>query len=265
MSRTLFGKLLRRGPRPRPRTVRPALPDDIQAIRQRALLGHHLEQVLWGKVLLNSQFMPPDPKAALVWFRMAADAGYGPAHNMLGRCSHFGWGCPRSLEDAGQHYARAAQLGDNWGRYNLAILTMRGLGRPQDLPTAFALFRTGAEAGHAKSMNIMARFYEEGWVVNQDRAMARQWYHRSAQEGDYRGQHNYATLLAEAGDVQQALHWWEQALPDATPDVLLAVERILPQLGKAVPADFATKVATRLEQALRERETARQNDDSCEP
>ncbi|MFT8674360.1 MAG: tetratricopeptide repeat protein [Acetobacter sp.] len=260
MPRTLFGKILRRGGKARPRAEQPALPDDIETIRQRALLGHHLDQVLWGKILLNSAFTPPDPQAALVWFRMAANAGFGPAHNMLGRCSHFGWGCPRSLDDAGQHYAKAAQLGDNWGRYNLAILTMRGLGRAQDLPAAFALFRTGAEAGHAKSMNIMARFYEEGWVVTQDRAMARDWYRRSAEEGDYRGRHNYATLLAEAGDVQQALQWWELALPDATPDVVLALQRILPELGGAVPTGFAEKVAARLERALLERSTAHKND-----
>ena len=263
MLRTLFSKLRRWRAKPRSRAAPAVLPDDIQAIRQRALLGHHLEQVLWGKILLNSEFMPPDPKTALVWFSMAANAGYGPAHNMLGRCSHFGWGCPRSLDDAARHYRRAAELGDNWGRYNLAILAMRGLGQTQDLPAAFSLLRAGAEAGHAKSMNIMARFYEEGWVVKQDRRIAGEWYRRSAQAGDYRAQHNYATMLAEAGDVRQALHWWTLALPEATPDVLVALQRILPELGDAVPPDFGQKVAVRFKQALRERATAHRNDSSA--
>lgn len=111
----------------------PPLPEQIDAIRQRAIGGHLLDQVLWGKILLRSEYVPSDPHRALVWFTMAANAGYGPAHNMLGRCHHFGWGCEKNLQQAAHHYETAARLGDEWGRYNLGILTMRGLGMPRDL------------------------------------------------------------------------------------------------------------------------------------
>lgn len=70
---------------------------------------------------------------------------------------------------------------------------------PQNLKQALLLFQTAAQNGHAKSMNILARFLEEGWEIPQDRQAALAWYKRSAEGGDYRGQHNYATALAEAG------------------------------------------------------------------
>ncbi|GAN68791.1 tetratricopeptide repeat protein [Acetobacter orleanensis] len=216
------------------------LPEQIDAIRQRAISGHHLEQVLWGKVLLNSAYVRSDQAQALVWFTIAANAGYGPAHNMLGRCHHFGWGCEKNLQQAAQHYETAARLGDEWGRYNLGILTMRGLGMPQDLKKALRLFTTAAHNGHAKSMNLLARFLEEGWETPQDKAAALVWYRKSAEGGDYRGCHNYATALADAGRIQDALRWWRQALPEATSDILLAMDRALSRLGKAAdPALFA--------------------------
>lgn len=240
---TSFLKRLFRKKRQTTHKVSLPLPDHIQAIYQKAANGHLLEQVLWGKILLNSVFIPPDPAQAYTWFSIAAQAGYGPAHNMLGRCHHFGWGTNKDLHKAAQHYAAAATKGDKWGRYNLAILHMRGLGMPQDLPTAFSLFQTGAQDGHAKSMNIIARFYEEGWVVEKNQARAVDWYRRSAESGDYRGCHNHATILAEQGQLSQALVWWQKALPEATSDILLAMNRTLAAFDH--PAAQTLLLATR--------------------
>lgn len=209
------------------RPAPPPLPDHVQAIYQKAANGHLLEQVLWGKILLNSVFVPADPAQAFSWFSIAAQTGYGPALNMLGRCYHFGWGVEENLPEAADYYAKAAAAGDEWGRYNLAILHMRGLGMARNLAKAFQLFQIGAHNGHAKSMNIMARFYEEGWVVKKNQITAFEWYRRSAEKGDYRGCHNYATILAERGQLPEALDWWQQALPDATSDILLAMQHTL--------------------------------------
>lgn len=232
------------------RSKRPAavsLPDHVQAIFQKAANGHLLEQVLWGKILLNSVFMPPDPAQAFTWFSIAAQTGYGPAHNMLGRCYYFGWGVDKNLPQAVHHYAKAAESDDDWGRYNLAILYMRGIGVERDLPRAFQLFQTGAHNGHAKSMNIMARFYEEGWVVEKQSATAIDWYRRSAESGDYRGCHNYATILAEQGHLLAALDWWERALPEATPDILMAMSQALPIIEHPKAGNLLLTVRERLQ------------------
>lgn len=229
------------------RPAQPPLPEHVQAIYQKAANGHLLEQVLWGKILLNSVFVPPDPAQAFAWFSIAAQTGYGPAHNMLGRCHHFGWGTDKNLLTAAKHYAKAAKAGDEWGRYNLAILHMRGLGMPRDLVTAFQLFQTGAHNGHAKSMNIMARFYEEGWVVEKNQTTAFDWYRRSAESGDYRGCHNHATILVEQGELLQAFEWWQKALPDATSDILLAMNRTLSAFDHPTAQTLLRAVKERLQ------------------
>ncbi|EHH67042.1 tetratricopeptide repeat protein [Gluconobacter morbifer] len=231
---------------PSPQTAPSVLPPQIEEIREKALKGHHLEIVLWGKVLLDSVHVPKDPVAALEWFTIAANAGYGSGHNMRGRCFQFGWGCEKNLQEAARCYDAAAQAGDEWGRYNLGILTMRGIGMDQDLRRALTLFRTAAENGHPKSMNLYARFLEEGWEVRQNRTAALDWYRRSAEGGDYRGQHNHATALLDAGHVREALEWWRRAVVDATSDILLAMDRTLTALGPRGDAALLETVHARL-------------------
>lgn len=222
------------------------LPEPIATIRNRAALGYVLEQVQWGQVLLDSTYMPRDPAGALKWFTMAADAGFGPAMNMCGRCSQFGWGCAQDLTNAASWYRKAMEHGDVWGCYNLGILAMRGLGVSTDLAQAVMLFRAGAEAGHAKSMNLLARFMEEGWETPLDPVGALAWYRRSAEEGDYRGQHNYATILAERGDLVTAMEWWRCAVVDATSDILLAMQTHLAALGQQGDPELLEQVRERL-------------------
>ncbi len=224
----------------------PELPDKINAIHIRAMQGHVADQVLWGDILLKSIYLPPDPERARRWYEIAAAAGYAPAHNMVGRCCHFGWGGAVDLDAAARAYARAAALGDLWGNYNLAIMTMRGIGMKVDLPRALALFRSGAERGHAKSMNLLARFIEEGWHTPRNPKLALDWYRRSAEGGDYRGQHNYATALCAMGREEEAYDWWDKAVIDATSDILLAMQRQLAthQTGRAVT--ILDRVAARL-------------------
>ncbi|NHN88822.1 tetratricopeptide repeat protein [Acetobacter conturbans] len=242
----------RRPPEPTP------LPDHIESIRLAALKGDPLAQTQWGQALLSSTFMQGDPTAAAGWFTIAASAGFGPAHNMLGRCYHFGRGVEKNMPKAAEHYEKAAELGDEWGRYNLGILLLRGLGVEADRPRAFILFRDAAQNGHAKSMNLYARFLEEGWEVPQDQQAALSWYRRSAESGDYRGQHNYATALAEAGLVEEALHWWRQAIEDKdmTPDILQAMRRSLTTLGTEGDTALLATVAQRLTTILRKHEDA---------
>lgn len=233
--------------RRRGRETPPPLPDFIEEIRIRAAQGHLPEQVRWGDILLDSIYVPSDRHQARKWYEIAAAAGYAPAHNMLGRCHHFGWGGPIDLQAAASSYETAAHLGDLWGCYNLGIMTMRGIGMPADLRRALDLFRSAAERGHAKSMNLVARFTEEGWHTERNPAEALTWYRRSAEGGDYRGQHNYATALLATGKPAEALDWWRRAAGDATSDVLLAMARTLHSLGPDGDTTLLKQVYDRLE------------------
>lgn len=83
---------------------------------------------------------------------------------------------------------------------------------PQDQPRAYALYRQAAEQGHAKSMNLVGRYHEEGLVVARDLAQAAHWYRRSAEGGDFRGQFSHAAMLSASGRHAEAETWLRRAL-----------------------------------------------------
>ena len=197
--------------------------DPVQAARwllAAARYGLVEAQVVWGQCLLDGRGVARDAQAAFGWFDTAATAGHVPAINMVGRCCERGWGTEVDLSRAVACYRRAADAGYDWGEYNLANMMLRGRGMARDRAGARALFARAAGQGHAKAMNLLGRFWEEGWVGPADPKVAAAWYFRSAQGGDFRGQYNLASLLALHGRVAEAVLWLRRAQQTATPEFL---------------------------------------------
>ncbi|MBO4967456.1 MAG: sel1 repeat family protein, partial [Pseudomonas sp.] len=138
--------------------------------------------------------------------------GHLMARNMLGRCWEHGWGGPVDCTLASLEYRQAAEAGLDWALYNYANLLATGRGVTQDQNAAYQLYRVAAQAGHAKSMNLLGRYLEEGEHCPADKAEACLWYERSARGGDFRGQFSHASVLAEDGNIDDALRWFERAL-----------------------------------------------------
>jgi hypothetical protein len=177
-------------------------------------------QTALGQILLDGHGIAQDRSAAARWFSIAAEAGHAPAINMLGRCHELGWGVPVDLSQAADCYRRASETGLDWGQYNFANLLLRGRGVSRDRQAALALYRSAAEQGHAKSINMLGRFMEEGWEMPRDPQGAADCYRRSAEAGDFRGQYNFASVLALSGDIAQAETWLHRAMQTATPAFL---------------------------------------------
>ncbi|WP_285351816.1 tetratricopeptide repeat protein [Pseudomonas sp. ME-P-057] len=169
-------------------------------------------QALLGQILLDGTGIERDPALALVWFQIAARNGHAMAHNMAGRCYEHGWGCEADAAKAAEHYRLAAEAGLDWGFYNYGNLLATGRGVNKDQARALACYRKAADLGHAKSMNLVGRHMEEGLCCEQDLPAAHEWYRRSAQGGDFRGQFSYASVLADHGDVEEAIVWFNSAL-----------------------------------------------------
>lgn len=205
-------------------------------------------QTALGQVLLDGRGLRANPAHGRAWFAIAAEAGHAPAINMLGRCWERGWGGAVDHLQAAACYARAAALGSDWAQYNLANMKLRGRGVAQDRGEAWRLFNAAAAQGHAKSMNLVGRFLEEGWEVPRDLPAAAAWYRRSAELGDYRGQYNLATLLLRGGHAGEALAWFTRSLADATPDLLAVMAQEL----AGSPVDAIRAVAARAAQRLAE-------------
>jgi TPR repeat protein len=73
-----------------------------------------------------------------------------------------------------------------------------------------------AALGHAKSINIVGGFYEDGWEVDVDMDKALDHYIRAAEGGDFRGQFNAARLLADRGRMDDAVRWLRRVPDTAT-------------------------------------------------
>ena len=201
-------------------------PEDAAAwLRKLAEQGVAEAQVMYGQCLLDGMGVAADPFAALLWFLKAAQTGHAMAENMAGRCYENGWGTQADLTMAAHWYGRSAAQEFDWGLYNLATLLTLGRGIAHNRPRAFALYQKAAEQGHAKSLNIVGGFYEDGWEVEKNLATARGYYVRAAKGGDFRGQFNLGRFLAQEGLAQEALAQFRaarQTAPQAFTDKMLA-------------------------------------------
>jgi len=184
-------------------------------IEAAAACGITQAQVRLGRMLLDGNGVAKDESAAFGFFQQAAEAGDADAQNMLGRCYENGWGIGQDMPLAAVWYAKAVDGGLAWAQYNLGHLLLDGTGVPQDRDAAFTLYMRAAVQGHERAMNLVARCFEEGWGVTRDPAAAREWFRRSAEGGYFRGAFNYASLLADDGNICDATGWFDKAVRSA--------------------------------------------------
>jgi TPR repeat protein len=180
-------------------------------IRSAADCGLIAAQLRLGRMLLEGTGVPRDGSAALAWFRRAAGRGDAEAMNMVGRCLENGWGTTADPRQAAGQYRAAAQRGYDWGEYNFGNMLFDGRGVPCDRTLAVYWYRRAARQGHARAMNLLGRCLEQGWGCDPDLPAAALWYERSAESGYFRGQFNYAAVLAQWGQCASAAGWYLQA------------------------------------------------------
>jgi len=106
-------------------------------------------------------------------------------------------------------------------------LLATGRGVAEDQQQALALYRQAAEQGHAKSMNLLGRYLEDGQSCPRDLDAAEAWYRRSAEGGDFRGQFSYAAVLADRGQIDAALEWLREALAGGNLKFLRTAQKAL--------------------------------------
>lgn len=208
--------------------------DAAHQLRQLAAQGNAPAQALLGQYLLDGhEGVDRDATQALNWFRLAAQQRHLMALNMLGRCQEYGWGCVPDISAALTNYRMAAEGGLDWGQYNYANLLRMGRGCAPDTLAAFDFYMKAAAQGHALAMNLVGRFHHEGWGMPVNESEAQQWYKRSAEAGDFRGQISYAGVLAEQGKLDESVHWLREAMKTATPAVLEGLSQQLLQSPEA--------------------------------
>lgn len=216
----------------------------VSRLRTAAQRGDAQAQLALGQLLINGVGTRLDIREALSWFLIAADAGVPMAMNMLGRCHEYGFGVPVDYVQAACWYLRAAHLDCDWAIYNYAQLLAHGRGVERNRAAAFRWFGLAASRGHARAMNFLGLYHEHGWETPVDSAAAFNWYRRSAEAGDYRGQCSYASVLAEQGSMEDALHWLRCAAKTATPRFLTQLAVVLKQSSYEALRAFADELRT---------------------
>ncbi|MEH2512896.1 TPR repeat protein [Nitrobacteraceae bacterium AZCC 1564] len=204
--------------------------DPIEAARwiyAAATYGNIDAQLHWAQMLLDGIGTARDPEAAFRWFGIAALSKRADAINLLGRCHELGWGTPVDFGKAAEHYREAAAKSSDWARFNLGCLMLEGKGVARDADEAFRLFVRAVEQGHVKSLNMVGRCYENGWGCTQDLAEAIQWFRRSAEAGDFRGQYSYAQVFIERGMVDDALPWLRLAIDQSHVELCREMAKVL--------------------------------------
>lgn len=214
-------------------------PQHVELVRAAAQRGVCEAQALYAQMLLDGKLVPADLAYAFHLFERAALGGHLESINMVGRCLDQGWGVAASPSLAERWFRKAAERGSDWGMYNLATLLILGRGVKEDRLHALHWLREAAALGHAKSINLLGGFYEDGWEVVQDMARARECYRISAVRGDFRGQFNYARMLAAAGDIGGALYWLKQVPATATPAFIGKMKAFLAESTIAALRNFA--------------------------
>lgn len=201
--------------------------DAARWIGAAARLGSHEAQAVYGQWLLDGHGMPCNPAEGFKWFLKAAYQGHAMAMNMTGRCLENGWGTEVDPPAAAMWYRKAAHKGLDAGMYNHANQLAAGKSVPLDPAAALDWYRRAADVGHAKSVTKIGRYYEEGLVVEKDLDAAFFCYEEGARGGDFRGQFNYAGMLAARGRMAEALGWLRKVPLTATPAYLRSAGALL--------------------------------------
>jgi TPR repeat protein len=130
-----------------------------------------------AKLSCSRYFLNQQYSAALEYCRevVRASPTY-TAHLNLGIMALQGWGAPRDIPRALDHFRAAIQLegSDGTAEHNLGVAYSSGIGGPTDRQEGLRHYRKAAQAGHEQSQfNLsVAYFYGDGVVADAPKAYA---------------------------------------------------------------------------------------------
>lgn len=105
----------------------------INKLKEQAVAGNAIAQDQLGfAYLYDNQGVQKDDAEAVVWFRKAAEQGFGEGQFHLGQMYMTGRGVPRDDKEAAKYYLAAAQQGHYFAALNLSNLYVTGRGVPKD-------------------------------------------------------------------------------------------------------------------------------------
>ncbi|MBO9418984.1 sel1 repeat family protein [Labrenzia sp. R4_2] len=194
---------------------------------------------------------------ALQWFQKALGWDYPKAHVQLAKHYERGIGTERDLTLAFHHYERAAIAGYPSSTINYARILLNGRYGSTPNPEqalfwaerAIAGLEKKARDGSASSSKTLGRLYRDGEFMTADRALARDWFLRSADLGDAGAMHDLALMMLATSDdkdtVQEALKWLRLAAKAEHGGALTGLARLHLKEKHGLDADAAVELLER--------------------
>ncbi|MET9952179.1 tetratricopeptide repeat protein [Streptomyces sp. NPDC006339] len=162
------------------------------------------QNVLGGVLLAWDE----DPAGAAVWFRKAAEGGNNEARRSLGYLLVEGAGVEKDASAAERLFRAAAGEGDSIAQYNLAILLLDELARPERRDESLSLLESAARGGVDEAA---VRLGDELDAAG-DASAAHRWYEAAAEAGNtdamFAVASRYRDGIGVAVDRPQAVRWF---------------------------------------------------------
>lgn len=119
------------------------------------------------------------------------------------------------LEEAFEHYKKAADLGDAKGAFYVGYMCERGEGVHKDIEEAFSWYNKAAKMGNRGAQHNLGVFYYNGISVRQDYKLAYEYFMMSADQGKADSMLNIGVMFENGQyvkkDYQKALAWYQKA------------------------------------------------------
>jgi len=123
--------------------------------------------------------------SARALFLAAADKGSAKALNRVGLMYYRGEaGVLQNYDEAVSAFRKAHKAGDREAMFNLAELTLNGVGLEADPASAIALYQQAADAGHIGALNVLGLAYKNGSKVDRNYKKARGFFEKAATQGN---------------------------------------------------------------------------------
>lgn len=207
-------------------------------LRGRLMLEYGEENISEEQRNLEDVFSENFQARALVCLALAAEEGCGQAHQTLGVFYRDGTFLPQDMERAVYHLEQAMSFGTP-----KAFVLYGDLIETADPEQACALYNRAAFLGEKKGIFALARCYEQGIYVRQDRRFALELYQEAANKGSKKALFTLGSFYEKGipgfmdPHIDLALAYFER-LADANHRSALYSLACLYYEGESVPVDF---------------------------
>ena len=112
-------------------------------------------------------------------YAQAAELGYAPAQNLLGKCYQDGRGVEKNIEKAFDWYKRAADQGLSEAQYNLARCLERNYKK-----LVFLWMKRAADQMHPEAIVKTGEYYENRYGTDKSYSLAKAQYIKALERGN---------------------------------------------------------------------------------